>query len=215
MLGLLLSIAAKLAVGDAVYLLQLPRHHCVMLSRPLLRMLKLITMLRMGRWKSLYTYRLRPRKKASRSLDRWQVNSLEKIQFIIKTFYGQVVTLSTHPYGCRIIQRVLEHCDDPEMQSTMMEEILKSICTLTQDQYGNYGKPEERSAMISKLTGQIVKMSQQKFVSNVIEKCLTYDTPEECQLLINEMLGSTDENLQAMMKDQFANYVVQKVLKNL
>ncbi|KAJ0966602.1 hypothetical protein J5N97_023519 [Dioscorea zingiberensis] len=147
----------------------------------------------------------------------------EKIQFIIKTFYGQVVTLSTHPYGCRVIQRVLEHCDDPETQSTMMEEILKSVCTLTQDQYGNYvvqhvlqhGKPEERSAIISKLTGQIVKMSQQKFASNVIEKCLTYGTPEERQLLINEMLGSTDENepLQAMMKDQFANYVVQKVLE--
>ena len=28
----------------------------------------------------------------------------EMIQFIIKTFYGQVVPLSTHPYGCRVIQ---------------------------------------------------------------------------------------------------------------
>lgn len=26
------------------------------------------------------------------------------IQFIISTFYNQVVTLSTHPYGCRVIQ---------------------------------------------------------------------------------------------------------------
>lgn len=26
------------------------------------------------------------------------------IQFIISTFYGQVVMLSTHPYGCRVIQ---------------------------------------------------------------------------------------------------------------
>jgi len=34
-------------------------------------------------------------------------------------------------------------------------------------------------------------------------------------ILITEMLGTTDENepLQAMMKDQFANYVVQKVLE--
>mmetsp|Transcript_27112 Transcript_27112/g.66497 ORF Transcript_27112/g.66497 Transcript_27112/m.66497 type:complete len:110 (+) Transcript_27112:1802-2131(+) len=33
--------------------------------------------------------------------------------------------------------------------------------------------------------------------------------------MINEMLGLTDENepLQAMMKDQFANYVVQKLLE--
>jgi len=37
-------------------------------------------------------------------------------------------------------------------------------------------------------------MSQQKFASNVIEKCLAYGSPEERQLLINEMLGSTDEN---------------------
>uniref|UniRef100_A0A1D1XJT8 Pumilio 4 n=1 Tax=Anthurium amnicola TaxID=1678845 RepID=A0A1D1XJT8_9ARAE len=147
----------------------------------------------------------------------------ERIQFIISAFYGQVVPLSTHPYGCRVVQRVLEHCDDVKTQSIMMDEILQAVCTLAQDQYGNYvvqhvlqhGKEEERSAIISKLAGQIVKMSQQKFASNVIEKCLTYGKPEEHQLLINEILGSTDENepLQAMMKDQFGNYVVQKVLE--
>lgn len=28
----------------------------------------------------------------------------EHIQFIVSTFFGQVVNLSTHPYGCRVIQ---------------------------------------------------------------------------------------------------------------
>lgn len=28
----------------------------------------------------------------------------EKIEFIISAFQGQVATLSTHPYGCRVIQ---------------------------------------------------------------------------------------------------------------
>lgn len=147
----------------------------------------------------------------------------ERINFIISACYGQVVSLSTHPYGCRVIQRILEHCDDAKTQCIMMDEILQSICALAKDQYGNYvvqhvlqhGKPEERSSIISKLSGEIVKMSQQKFASNVIEKCLTYSSPEERQLLINEMLGSNEENepLQAMMKDQFGNYVVQKVLE--
>ncbi|XP_042511378.1 pumilio homolog 4-like isoform X2 [Macadamia integrifolia] len=147
----------------------------------------------------------------------------DRIQFIILAFYGQVVALSTHPYGCRVIQRVLEHCDDANTQHIIMEEILQSVCTLAQDQYGNYvvqhvlqhGKPHERSAIISKLAGQIVKMSQQKFASNVVEKCLTFGGPKERQLLVNEMLGATEENepLQAMMKDPFANYVVQKVLE--
>uniref|UniRef100_A0A0C9SAH0 TSA: Wollemia nobilis Ref_Wollemi_Transcript_3604_4174 transcribed RNA sequence n=1 Tax=Wollemia nobilis TaxID=56998 RepID=A0A0C9SAH0_9CONI len=147
----------------------------------------------------------------------------DKIQFIISSFFGQVVALSTHPYGCRVIQRVLEHCTDAKTQSLMMDEILQAVCTLAQDQYGNYvvqhvlehGKPNERAAVIKKLAGQIVQMSQQKFASNVVEKCLVFGGPAERQILISEMLGSTDENepLQAMMKDQFANYVVQKVLE--
>jgi len=37
-------------------------------------------------------------------------------------------------------------------------------------------------------------MSQQKFASNVIEKCLTFGTSAERQALVNEMLGTTDEN---------------------
>ena len=57
-----------------------------------------------------------------------------------------------------------------------------------------YGKPHERSAIISQLAGQIVKMSQQKYASNVVEKCLTFGSPEERQLLVKEILGSVDEN---------------------
>ncbi|KAF2318488.1 hypothetical protein GH714_008306 [Hevea brasiliensis] len=146
-----------------------------------------------------------------------------RIHFIISAFYGQVLALSTHPYGCRVIQRVLEHCKNMNTQHIIMDEIMQSVCILAQDQYGNYviqhvlehGKPHERSAIISKLAGQIVKMSQQKFASNVVEKCLIFGGHEEHQILVNEMLGSTDENepLQAMMKDPFGNYVVQKVLE--
>ncbi|EPS67369.1 hypothetical protein M569_07403, partial [Genlisea aurea] len=147
----------------------------------------------------------------------------EHIQFIVSTFFDQVVTLSAHPYGCRVIQRVLEHCRDEETQRKVMKEILGCVSMLAQDQYGNYvvqhvlehGKPDERSTIIKELAGKIVQMSQQKFASNVVEKCLTFGDPSERQLLVNEMLGNTDENepLQAMMKDQFANYVVQKVLE--
>ncbi|XP_004507166.1 pumilio homolog 2-like [Cicer arietinum] len=147
----------------------------------------------------------------------------DAIDFIISTFFDQVVTLSTHPYGCRVIQRVLEHCENPTTQQKVMDEILGTVSMLAQDQYGNYvvqhvlehGKPHERSTIIKELAGKIVQMSQQKFASNVVEKCLTFSGPSERQILVNEMLGTTDENepLQAMMKDQFANYVVQKVLE--
>lgn len=40
------------------------------------------------------------------------------IQFIVDSFSGNVYTLATHPYGCRVIQRILEHCtQDPSNKS--------------------------------------------------------------------------------------------------
>jgi pumilio RNA-binding family len=36
------------------------------------------------------------------------------------------------------MQRVLEHCDNPKTQETMMSEIQMNVLDLSQDQYGNY-----------------------------------------------------------------------------
>ncbi|XP_020581799.1 pumilio homolog 5 [Phalaenopsis equestris] len=146
----------------------------------------------------------------------------ERIGFMISAFRGHVASLSMHPYGCRVIQRVLEHCTDELQSSCIVDEILHSACILAQDQYGNYvtqhvlerGKPLERSQIINKVSGQVVQMSQHKFASNVVEKCLEYGSSTERERLIMEIIGQTEgnDNLLIMMKDQFANYVVQKIL---
>lgn len=73
-------------------------------------------------------------------------------------------------------------------------QILIFSCELDSQHVLERGKPQERSAVIENLVGQIVRMSQQKFASNVVEKCLTFCSPAERQLLVNEILGSTDEN---------------------
>lgn len=49
----------------------------------------------------------------------------------------QVLTLSTHPYGCRVIQRILEHCT-PEQTAPILDEMHAHVEQLIQDQYGNY-----------------------------------------------------------------------------
>lgn len=49
----------------------------------------------------------------------------------------QVLTLSTHPYGCRVIQRILEHCT-PEQTTPILDEMHAHVEQLIQDQYGNY-----------------------------------------------------------------------------
>ena len=52
-------------------------------------------------------------------------------------FKFQVFSLSTHPYGCRVIQRILEFCI-PEQTAPILEELHANTEQLLQDQYGNY-----------------------------------------------------------------------------
>ncbi|KAJ3097087.1 mRNA binding protein puf3, partial [Physocladia obscura] len=155
----------------------------------------------------------------------------EHIQFIIEAFHGQVYALATHPYGCRVIQRIFEHCgDDSGPQLTayapLIEELHRYTINLIQDQYGNYviqhvlerGKPADKALITSKVRGQVLQMSKHKFASNVVEKCVAYGSKQDRQMLIEEVIavrsdGFTESSaLVAMMKDQFANYVVQKML---
>lgn len=56
------------------------------------------------------------------------------------------------------------------------------------------GKPHERSQIISKLTGKVVQMSQHKYASNVVEKCLEYADAAERESLIEEILAQPEEN---------------------
>ncbi|XP_063902751.1 maternal protein pumilio-like isoform X3 [Zophobas morio] len=141
------------------------------------------------------------------------------LQFIIQSFSGQVYTLSTHPYGCRVIQRILEHCT-PEQTAPILAELHQHTDQLIQDQFGNYviqhvlehGKPEDKGQLISSVRGKVLALSQHKFASNVVEKCVTHATRAERALLIEEVCGFNDNALHVMMKDQYANYVVQKMI---
>nr|CAG4643784.1 EOG090X02FO [Lepidurus arcticus] len=145
------------------------------------------------------------------------------LQFIIDAFDGQVFSLSTHPYGCRVIQRILEHCTG-DQTAPILGELHQHTEQLIQDQYGNYviqhvlehGKAEDKSRIVTAVRGKVLMLSQHKFASNVVEKCVTHATRSERAFLIEEVLGYNDNTqgsaLHAMMKDQYANYVVQKMI---
>uniref|UniRef100_A0A8C7YQ38 Pumilio homolog 1 n=1 Tax=Oryzias sinensis TaxID=183150 RepID=A0A8C7YQ38_9TELE len=144
------------------------------------------------------------------------------LHFIIEAFKGQVFALSTHPYGCRVIQRILEHCL-PEQTLPILEELHQHTEQLVQDQYGNYviqhvlehGRAEDKSKIVAEIRGNVLGLSQHKFASNVVEKCVTHASRTERAMLIDEVCGLTEgphSALYTMMKDQYANYVVQKMI---
>ncbi|KAL5249454.1 hypothetical protein ACHWQZ_G018340 [Mnemiopsis leidyi] len=145
----------------------------------------------------------------------------ESLSFIINSFKGEIYKLSTHAYGCRVIQRILEYCPTSQTRP-ILDELLDHTEQLVQDQYGNYviqhvlehGDLDDKAHIVSELQGKVLMLSQHKFASNVVEKCVTHSTRPQRVTLIDEVCNTMDgphPALFTMMKDQFANYVVQKM----
>lgn len=151
----------------------------------------------------------------------------EQIQFIIDDVLQTVAPLSCHPYGCRVLQRILEHCVD-EQKVRALDEISTCHRALLDDQYGNYviqhvlqfGRFSDRESILEIIisTG-LLSLSRQKFASNVVEKLLKYGTSDQRNAIVREMLkdgGGEDSGgssvVLLMVRDAYANYVVQTTL---
>jgi hypothetical protein len=158
----------------------------------------------------------------------------EQIDFIIDDVLHNIASLACHPYGCRVLQRMLEYCQEPRKGRTL-DEISRVHRRLLDDQYGNYviqhvlqfGRVQDRDIILDMVAENgLLKLSRQKFASNVVEKLLKYGNGEQRRAVVREMLRLVDENTSEfvndgcpgtsvvllMVRDAYANYVVQTTL---
>lgn len=143
----------------------------------------------------------------------------DQVQFVVDSFKGQVCHLAMHPYGCRVLQRIFEHCSSSQ-SIPLLAELFEHIDVLVLDQYGNYviqhvlerGSSHDKSKVIACVRGRLVELSRHKFASNVVEKSMAYANSSDRRSLVDEILAGGVSVLSLMMKDPFANYVVQRML---
>ncbi|KAL4899650.1 hypothetical protein BDW74DRAFT_183463 [Aspergillus multicolor] len=144
---------------------------------------------------------------------------------MLHSFIGQVERQSTHAYGCRVIQRMLEHCE-PFDRHRILAEIRACTPRLIEDQFGNYviqhiiqfGDEIDRSFMIQEVQQRLLYHSKHKFASNVVEKSIQHGNDAQCRDMIARLTASTgghENQLIDLIADQYANYVLQKILGHL
>lgn len=153
------------------------------------------------------------------------------MQFIVNDVLANISTLCCHPYGCRVLQRMLEYCVEFQKSATL-DEIRHCHKALLDDQYGNYviqhvlqyGRELDRESLLNiVINNDLLKLSRQKFASNVVEKLLKYGNSNQRIAIVREMLkvvndgGAGQEGvgssvLLLMVRDAYANYVVQTAI---
>jgi hypothetical protein len=138
-------------------------------------------------------------------------------QFIFDAVCENCVTVGTHKHGCCVLQRCIDHATE-DQKKQLVNQITVNSFALVQDQFGNYvtqyvldlGRKEFSEPLIRQFAGNICILSVQKFSSNVIEKCLRIAEPDTATMLIEELVTTT--NLDQLLRDSYANYVIQTAL---
>lgn len=127
------------------------------------------------------------------------------------------IVVGTHRHGCCVLQRCIDHASGHQ-KAHLISQITANAFSLVQDPFGNYvvqyivdlAEPAFTDPLCYSFQGSIPLLSKQKFSSNVIEKCLRGAQASVTRMMIEEMLNSNE--LEKMLSDSFANYVVQTAL---
>ncbi|KAL2852480.1 hypothetical protein BJY01DRAFT_232537 [Aspergillus pseudoustus] len=143
--------------------------------------------------------------------------SAEDSQFIYDAVGANCVVVGTHRHGCCVLQRCIDHASG-EQRARLIAQITSNAFALVQDPFGNYvvqyildlAEAQFTEPLCHAFRGNIPALSKQKFSSNVIEKCLRTAEPPIRRQMIDEMLSGVE--LEKMLRDSFANYVVQTAM---
>ena len=144
--------------------------------------------------------------------------SAEDAQFIFDAVGANCIVVGTHRHGCCVLQRCIDHASGAQ-QAKLIAQITENAFSLVQDPFGNYvlqyivdlNEPIFTTPLCMKFRPEIRALSKHKFSSNVVEKCLRGAQPEVATLLIEEMLSANE--LEKLLRDSYANYVVQTALE--
>ena len=143
--------------------------------------------------------------------------SNDEAQFIYDAAGADCIRIGTHRHGCCVLQRCIDHAN-AEQRSALIARITQDAFDLVQDPFGNYvvqyildlNEPAFTTPLCLSFCGNILPLSKQKFSSNVVEKCLRTSEQDVKREMIQEMLRPAD--MEKLLKDSFANYVVQTAL---
>ena len=138
-------------------------------------------------------------------------------QFIYDAVALKCMDVATHRHGCCVLQRCIDHASEPQ-RLQLVKEITQHALALVQDPFGNYvvqyvldlDEPAFTEAITRQFLGSVRLLSAQKFSSNVVEKCIRVAPPQLRAQLIGELMDAT--SLESLLRDSFANYVVQTSL---
>lgn len=142
------------------------------------------------------------------------------LEVIIQSVLKDVRGLAMDKFGCRVVQRMLEYCND-RVKERMTRDLRPHIQAMVIHQFGNYviqnilinGPDEDRRLVTNEVLSNLLFYCKNKFASNVVEKALDYSAEDQKAKIVKRLTTSNDKGESAvigLVHDSYGNYVIRK-----
>jgi len=126
--------------------------------------------------------------------------------------------VATHRYGCRVFERLIEHCTERDLQG-LISEVLCKAEKLSQHPYGNFvvqhlleHSISYRSQLLKAILPYIPKLSRDRNGSHVVQRALSYSDQAGQRKIVSELLAASGENsLKAIAQNRYGSFVVEQL----
>jgi len=141
----------------------------------------------------------------------------QSTKFIDDAITNNVGVVATDHHGLRVFKAVL--CvRRPSELTRLFKQVARMTMKLVENQYGNYSlqavldvaPPGVRTNIKVKMEGKYMRLSKQKFSSNVVEKCLKQSSSHWRTIIIREL--TAQPAVAELLRDRYGNYVLQTAL---
>ncbi|KAL6180465.1 hypothetical protein ACLB2K_047128 [Fragaria x ananassa] len=138
---------------------------------------------------------------------------------VLELVLDNCLALAKDRFGCVVVQTSLDYAYYSETKERLLAEITEHARVLSDDEFGNYvvqhviglNIPRVTTDLLGQLQGSFVNLSMNKYGSNVVEKVLKEGGEENANMIINEMMNSSE--FLNVLQDPYGNYVAQSALQ--
>lgn len=140
---------------------------------------------------------------------------------IIAQIEGKGYTsVARHRFGCRVLERLIEHGTEAEMCSLNNKFVARAeeIC---RHQYGNFviqhllehGVFHRRVAIVQRLLPQVSQLAMHRTASHVVQKAMTYSDPEWQHAIVTALLSAeAPHSFAEVAASRYGSYVAEELL---
>jgi len=125
------------------------------------------------------------------------------LAFIFQEFEGRGHKVARHRFGCRVLERIIEHCPETQGQTASLFDDLEADAeALCRHPYGNFvvqhlmehGTPERKSRLVASLLDQMPAFAKHRTASHFVQRALEHGGDDVRNKIVWALLEAEGEN---------------------